>query len=118
MLENGFTRGNVDKTLFTRNQTKHILIVQIYMDDIIFGATKESSCKEFSDLIKNEFEMSIMGELNFFLGLQIRQYKDGIFLNQSKYVKEMLKKFKLFDTKISRTPMSTTIKLNKDEKGK
>ena len=72
LLENRFIRGKVDKTLFSKNQTEHILIVQIYVDHIIFGATKESLCKEFSDLMKNEFEMSMIGKLNFFLGLQSR----------------------------------------------
>nr|GEU61961.1 retrovirus-related Pol polyprotein from transposon TNT 1-94 [Tanacetum cinerariifolium] len=64
----------------------------------------------------NEFEMSMMGELNFFLGLQIRQIEDGIFFNQSKYIKETLKKFGLEDSKPTKTPMSTEIKLTKDDK--
>ncbi|GKC35898.1 retrovirus-related pol polyprotein from transposon TNT 1-94 [Tanacetum coccineum] len=63
----------------------------------------------------DEFEMSMMGELNFFLGLQIKQMEDGIFFNQSKYIKEMLKKFGLEDSKRTKTPMSTKIKLTKDD---
>ena len=60
-----------------------MLIVQIYVDDIIFGATNEQLCQEFSKLMQGEFEMSMMGELNFFLGLQVKQ--KGIFISQAKY---------------------------------
>jgi len=62
-------------------------LVQIYVDDIIFCATKDSSCEEFVVAMQGEFEMSMMEELSFFLGLQVKQYKDGIFLSQSKYCK-------------------------------
>ncbi|GJS20380.1 retrovirus-related pol polyprotein from transposon TNT 1-94 [Tanacetum coccineum] len=65
----------------------------------------------------DEFEMSMMGELNFFLGLQIKQFEDGIFFNQSKYVKEMLKKFGLENAKPIKTPMSSETKLTRDEEG-
>ena len=73
----------------------NILIVQIYVDDIVFGSTDEKLCQEFSKAMQGEFEMSLMGELNFFLGLQIKQLKEGIFIHQSKYTKELLKKFKM-----------------------
>ena len=76
----GYSRGNVDPTLFTKCENKDILLVQIYVDDIIFGSTKPSLCKEFSDLMTKEFEMSLIGELNFFLGLQIIQASEGIFI--------------------------------------
>ena len=69
MIENDFVRGKIDKTLFFKNRGSDILVVQIYINDIIFGATNELLCKEFANLISAEFEMSIMGELNFFLGL-------------------------------------------------
>ena len=77
----GYSRGNVDPTLFTKCDNKDILLVQIYVDDIIFGSTKTSLCKKFSDLMTKEFEMSLMGELKFFLGLQIIQEPEGIFIN-------------------------------------
>ena len=80
-------------TLFVKNKRKDILLVQVYVDDIIFGATNESLCKDFVELMQGEFEMSMMGELNYFLGLQIKQLKDGIFICQSKYTNELLKKF-------------------------
>ncbi|GJZ05826.1 copia protein [Tanacetum coccineum] len=105
----------VDNTLFTKKSKSHIIIVQIYVDDIIFGSTCQYLCDDFAKIMHNEFEMSMMGELNFFLGLQIKQIEDGIFFNQSKYIKEMLKKFGLEDSKPTKTPMSTEIKLTKDD---
>ena len=95
-----------------------MLLVQIYVDDIIFGSTNPYLCEEFSKCMHNEFEMSTMGELSFFLGLQIKQLKGGIFLNQEKYIKDLLKRFKFNEGKIAKTPMSTSTKLDKDEKGK
>ena len=86
-----YSRGNVDPTLFTKFENKDILLVQIYVDDIIFGSTKSSLCKEFSKLMTKEFEMSLMSELKFFLSLQIIQTSEEIFINQSKYIKELLK---------------------------
>ena len=88
------------------------------MDDIIYGSTNPSLCEEFSKCMHNEFEMSTMGELSFFLGLQIIQLKDGIFLNQEKDIKDLLKRFKFNEGKIAKTPMSTSTKLDKDEKCK
>lgn len=76
-MKKGFTRGKIDD----------LLIVQIYVDDIIFGSTNENMCSEFSKIMQKEFEMSMMGELNFFLGHQTKQTKNGIFINQSKYIK-------------------------------
>ncbi|GKD64420.1 retrovirus-related pol polyprotein from transposon TNT 1-94 [Tanacetum coccineum] len=105
----------VDNTLFTKKSKSHLIIVQIYVDDIIFGSTSQSLCDDFAKIMHNEFEMSMMGELNFFLGLQIKQMEDGIFFNQSKYIKEMLKKFRLEDSKPTKTPISTEIELTKDD---
>lgn len=109
--------GMVDNTLFTKRSDPNIIIVQIYVDDIVFGSTCQDMCDEFAKIMHDEFEMSMMGELNFFLGLQIKQLKDGIFFNQSKYIKEMLKKFGLEDSKPLKTPMSTEVKLTRDEEG-
>ena len=92
--------------------------MQIYVDDIIFGSTNENLCKDFSKTMQDEFEMSMMGELKFFLGLQIKQTNGGIFLNQSKYVKDLIKRFGLENAKAFGTPISLSTKLNKDEKGK
>ena len=93
-------------------------MIQIYVDDIIFGVTNKSLCQEFSNIIQSEFEMSMMGELNFFLRLQIKQTRDRIFINQSKYCKELLKRFGMDKAKEIATPMSTSCYLDKDEGGK
>ncbi|GJY65681.1 retrovirus-related pol polyprotein from transposon TNT 1-94 [Tanacetum coccineum] len=105
----------VDNTLFTKKKSSNLIIVQIYVDDIIFGSICQDMCDEFAKTMHDEFEMSMMGELNFFLGLQIKQMEDGIFFNQSKYIKEMLNKFGLEDSKPMKTPMSSDTKLMKDE---
>ena len=110
--------GKADTTLFVKHKNQDILIVQIYVDDIIFGSTNELLCKDFSSCMSQEFEMSMMGELKYFLGLQIKQNEEGIFINQAKYVKDLLKRFGIDDSKTKNTPMSTTTKLDKDEKGK
>ena len=110
--------GKIDTTLFIKLRENDILIVQIYVDDIIFGATNVSLCEEFAKSMHNEFEMSMMGELNFFLGLQIKQLKEGTFINQAKYIRDLLKKFSLEEVKAKNTPMGLSIKLDMDEKGK
>jgi len=89
LLKNDFTRGQVDTTLFMKTLEKDILIVQVYVDDIIFRSTNASLCKEFSMLMQEEFETSMMGELKFFLGIQINQCKDGVYVHQSKYTKSL-----------------------------
>ena len=75
MLENEFTRGSIDTTLFIKRDNKNLLIIQIYVDDIIFGTINKNLCEEFAKLMQVKFEMSMMDELNFFLGLQIKQMK-------------------------------------------
>ena len=117
LIENGFKRGIVDTTLFTKQHLKDLLIVQIYVDDIIFGATNEYLCKDFSIVMQNEFEMSMMGELKFFLGLQILQTHKGTIINQEKYTRELLKRFGMEDSKPVGTPMCTSTKLDKDDEG-
>ncbi|GKA14680.1 retrovirus-related pol polyprotein from transposon TNT 1-94 [Tanacetum coccineum] len=117
LIKHNYSMGMVDNTLFTKKKDSNIIIVQIYVDDIIFGSTCQEMCDDFAKIMHDEFEMSMMGELNFFLGLQIKQLNDGIFFNQSKYIKEMLKKFGLEDSKPMKTPMSTETKLTRDEEG-
>ena len=109
--------GKADTTLFVKHKNQDILIVQIYVDDIIFGSINELLCKEFSLCMSKEFEMSMMGELKYFLGLQIKQNEEEIFINQAKYVKDLLKRFTIDNLKTKSTLMSTTIKHDKDEKG-
>nr|GEU81234.1 putative ribonuclease H-like domain-containing protein [Tanacetum cinerariifolium] len=78
LLENGFQRGKIDQTLFIKKQKGDILLVQVYVDDLIFGFTNKDLCKAFEKLMKDKFQMSSMGELTFFLGLQVKQKQDGI----------------------------------------
>ncbi|GJS09671.1 retrovirus-related pol polyprotein from transposon TNT 1-94 [Tanacetum coccineum] len=115
LIKHEYKMGMVDNTLFTKKRSLNLIIVQIYVDDIIFGSTCQDMCDDFAKIMHDEFEMSMMGELNFFLGLQIKQMEDGIFFNQSKYIKEMLRKFGLEDSKPIKTPMSSDTKLTKDE---
>ena len=118
LISSGFNIGKIDTTLFINRKDNDRLTIQIYVDDIIFGATNVSLCEEFSKYIHSEFEMSMMGELNFFLGLQIKQLKEGTFINQAKYIRDLLKKFNLEEVKAKSTPMHSSIKLDIDEKGK
>ncbi|WKA03443.1 hypothetical protein VitviT2T_021550 [Vitis vinifera] len=118
LLKKGFKMGKIDTTLFIKTKDNDMLLVQIYVDDIIFGATNVSLCEEFSKCMHSEFEMSMMGELNFFIGLQIKQLKEGTFINQAKYIRDLLKRFNMEEAKTMKTPMSSSIKLDMDEKGK
>ena len=93
--------------MFINLRENDILIVQIYVDDIIFGTTNVSLCEEFAKSMHSEFEMSMMGELNFFLGLQIKQLKEGTFINQAKYIRDLLKKFNLEEVKAKNTLMGS-----------
>ncbi|GJR57068.1 putative ribonuclease H-like domain-containing protein [Tanacetum coccineum] len=114
LLENGFKRGTIDKTLFIKKDKHDILLVQVYVDDIIFGSTKKSWCTEFEGMMHKRFQMSSMGELTFFLGLQVKQKEDGIFISQDKYVADILKKFDFSTVKSASTPMETNKSLLKD----
>ncbi|GKE15650.1 putative ribonuclease H-like domain-containing protein, partial [Tanacetum coccineum] len=117
LLENRFQRGQIDKTLFIKRDQGDILIVQVYVDDIIFGSTKKKLCTEFEKMMHKKFQISSMGELTFFLGLQVKQKEDGIFISQDKYVTEILKKFSFSDVKTASTPMETHKPLLKDADG-
>ncbi|GJW95649.1 putative ribonuclease H-like domain-containing protein [Tanacetum coccineum] len=113
--KHGYIRGTIDKTLFIKKDKKDIMLVQVYVDDIIFGSTKKSWCDEFKALMKGRFQISFMGELIFFLRLQVKQKTDGIFISQDKYVADMLKKFDLASVKTAITPMETNMALTKDK---
>ncbi|GJW68502.1 retrovirus-related pol polyprotein from transposon TNT 1-94 [Tanacetum coccineum] len=107
LIEHGFNKGIIDPTLFTRRHGGDILLVQVYVDDIIFGSTNPDFSKRFANLMKNNFEMSMMGELKFFLGLQVHQSPRGIFISQSQYAIELLKKHGLDECVSMSTPMAT-----------
>lgn len=108
LLKKKFKRGCVDESIFINKIEHDILLVQIYVNDITFNVTNESLCKEFSEIMQNEFEMSMMGKLKYFLGLQIYQTKGGKFINQAKYYKELLKRFDIKKSKLLATTMSTS----------
>ncbi|KAI3784263.1 hypothetical protein L1987_43358 [Smallanthus sonchifolius] len=117
LLSNNFRRGAIDQTLFIKDEGGEILLVQIYVDDIIFGSTRKQLCKDFEILMHSKFEMSSMGEQNFFLGLQVKQVPNGIFISQSKYVKIILERFKMVDCSAARTPMQVHHQLTPDKDG-
>ncbi|GJZ65678.1 putative ribonuclease H-like domain-containing protein [Tanacetum coccineum] len=117
LMENGFRRGTIDKTLFIKKKKSDIMLVQVYVDDIIFGSTKKSMCTEFEECMHKRFQMSSMGELTFFLGLQVKQQPDGIFISQDKYVADILKKFDFLSIRTATTPIESNKPLVKDEDG-
>jgi hypothetical protein len=118
LIKNEFTIGKADSTLFTRKVDNELFVCQIYVDDIIFGSTNEKFCEEFSKVMTNRFEMSMMGKLKYFLGFQVKQLKEGTFLCQTKYTQDMLKKFGMEKAKHAKTPMSSNGHLDLNEEGK
>ncbi|GJV29858.1 retrovirus-related pol polyprotein from transposon TNT 1-94 [Tanacetum coccineum] len=117
LLANNFFKGAVDPTLFTRKLGKHILLVQIYVDDIIFASTDHNACNIFSKEMSSKFQMSMMGQMSFFLGLQVSQSPGGIFINQAKYALETLKKYGMDLSDPVDTPMVDRLKLDEDLMG-
>ncbi|KAG9458830.1 hypothetical protein H6P81_003338 [Aristolochia fimbriata] len=117
LCSKGFVRGSVDKTLFIKKEGTVLTIAQVYVDDIVFGSTDISAQKQFVRLMQEEFEMSLVGELSYFLGFQIKQKNDGIFVSQEKYARNLVKKFGLEDAKEMKTTMSTTDRIGKDTDG-
>jgi hypothetical protein len=109
--------GKVDTTLFTKNIGKDLFVLQIYIDDIIFGSTNQDYCDEFRKMMANEFEMSMIGEFCYFLGLQIKQLKNETFVSQGKYIKDMLKKFGMEDARGISITMGTNGSLDSDMSG-
>ena len=99
--------GKVDTTLFTKKLGNDLFVLQIYVDDIIFGSTNQDFCEEFGKIMASEFEMYMIGELSYFFGLKIKQMKNGTFVSQGKYIKDILKKFGMDDAKAISTPMGT-----------
>jgi hypothetical protein len=109
--------GSVDKTLLTLNYGNDFLLVQIYVDDIIFGDSSHTLVLSFQEIMEKEFQMFMMGELTFFLGIQVKQTKQGIFIHQAKYTKDLMKKFNMTELKPVSTLMSMAIALEPDENG-
>nr|GFC50330.1 uncharacterized mitochondrial protein AtMg00810-like [Tanacetum cinerariifolium] len=118
LIDSGFQKGSIDTTLFIKKKGKHIMLIRIYVDEIIFGSTNPKYCTRFSELMVKRFEMSMMGEMNFFLGLQVNQFSNGIFINQSKYILDILKRFGMENCDTVPTPMVEQAKLKLDLVGK
>jgi hypothetical protein len=114
----GFRKGSADINLYIKVSQGNILLIEVYVDDIIFGSDDDRLSHKFAKDMQNEFEMSLLGELSFFLGLQIRQSNQGIFISQTKYIREMIKRFGIEDCKPVITPMQTSCKLSKDDDSK
>jgi hypothetical protein len=117
LLKHGYVMESVDKTLFTLNRGTDFLLVQIYVDDIIFGDPSDTLVSRFQEMMESEFQMSTMGELTFFLGIQVKQTKQDIFVHQAKYMKDLMKKFNTAELKPVSTPMSSAVSLGSDEDG-
>ncbi|CAM8917661.1 unnamed protein product [Rhodiola kirilowii] len=117
LINHGYVRGGVDKMLFIKHTRSDFIIAQIYVDDIVFGSSNQKMVDKFVELMQSEFKMSIVGELSYFLGLQVKQKMDGIFISQSKYSRNLIKKFDLEKVAYKRTPAATHVKITKDEAG-
>jgi hypothetical protein len=117
LLEHGYVMESVDKTLFTLNNDTNFLLVQIYVDDIIFGVSSHTLVSRFQEMMESVFRMSMMGELIFFLGIQVKQMKQDTFVYQAKYTNDLMKKFNIAELKPVSTPMSSAALLGPDEDG-
>jgi isopentenyldiphosphate isomerase len=106
---------SVDNTIFTLNHGTNFLLVQIYADDIIFGDSSHTLVSRFQEVVKNEFQMSMMEELTFFLGIQVKQTKQSTFVHQIKHTNELMRKFNMTELKLVSTLMSTATSLNLDK---
>jgi hypothetical protein len=114
LIDDDFRIGKVDSKLFTRRMGKDLFVCQIYIDDIIFGSTNKSFCDKFSKIMTDRFEMSMMDQLTFFLGFQIKQVEDGTFISQMKYTRDILKKFGMDRVKPIKTLKDTNGHLDLD----
>ena len=115
MKQQGYKRRVTDSNIYIKIEDKNMIIATFYVDDIIFGSNLQILSVNFASEMNKEFEVSMLGELKFFLGLQVYQWDKGIFISQTKYIKDMLKKFKMEDSKPVNTPMTTRCKLRKND---
>jgi hypothetical protein len=117
LLEHRYVMGCVDKTLFTLNHGTDFLLVQIYVDDIIFGDSSHTLVSRFQKMMESEFQMSMMRKLTFFLGIQVKQINQDTFVHQAKYANDLMKKLNMAKLKPLSTPMSSAMSLGPDEDG-
>nr|GEU34955.1 copia protein [Tanacetum cinerariifolium] len=118
LISEDFSKGSVDPTLFICRDSKELLMVQIYVDDIIFAVNAPELCDVFAKIMCSKFKMSMMGKISFFLGIQISQNPRGIFINQSKYALKSWKKYGFESCDLVDTPMVEKSKLDEDKEGK
>nr|GEU35923.1 uncharacterized mitochondrial protein AtMg00810-like [Tanacetum cinerariifolium] len=118
LISQDFSKGSVDPTMFIRRNSNDLLLVQIYVDDIIFAASTPELCDLFAKIMCSKFKMSMMGKISFFLGLQISQSPRGIFINQLKYALVSLKKYGFKSCYPADTPMVEKSKMDEDKEGK
>lgn len=113
LLTHAYKRGKISNNLFLKTRGMILLIIQVCIDDdIIFCTTANSLCQEFKDMMRSEFEISTIGELNFLLGLQIKKAQTNTFISEEKYIRDLLKKYQMMDTKPIDTPIGTSSKLD------
>ncbi|XP_050896894.1 uncharacterized mitochondrial protein AtMg00810-like [Lathyrus oleraceus] len=117
LVNNGYRKGGTNKTLFVKEEHVKLMIAQIYVDEIVFGGMSNQMVQYFVRHMQSEFEMGLIGKLTYFLGLQVKQMDDTIFISQSKYAKNIVKKFGMESEIYKRTPAPTHLKLTKYEKG-
>ena len=117
LVNQGYMKGGTDETLFVKDDNGRLMIAQIYVDDIVFSGMPNKMVQHFIQQMQSEFEMSLVGKLTYFLGLQVKQMEDTIFISQSKYAKNIVKKFGMDNGGHKRTPAATHLKLTKDENG-
>ena len=118
LIQIGFQRTNDNISLYiNKGPDNKVVLEEIFVDDTLFTGN-DDQCKEFLEKMNKEFEMSMFGEIKFFVGLQIQQSKNGIYITRSKYIKEILKKFGMEDSKLVGTPMCIGLKLTKDDDSK
>ncbi|CAM8929073.1 unnamed protein product [Rhodiola kirilowii] len=117
LINHGYVRGGVDKTLFVKHTRSDFIIAQINVDDIVFGSSNQKMVDKFVEQMQSKFKMSMVGEMCYFLGLQVKQKADDIFISQSKYARNLIKKFDLEKATHKRTPSATHVKITKDEAG-
>ncbi|CAM8962861.1 unnamed protein product [Rhodiola kirilowii] len=117
LINHGYVRGGVDKTLFVKHTRSDFVIAQIYVDDIVFGSSNQKMVDKFVEQMQSEFKMSMVGGMCYFLGLQVNKKADGIFISQSKYARNLIKKFDLEKASHKRTPAAIHVKITKDEAG-
>jgi len=113
LQQQGFKRGTTDNNMYIKINNVEMLIIVVYVDDIIFGSNAHKMSQKFAEEMQKKIEMSVLGELSFFLGLQITQTNKGIFISYTKYIKEMLKKFGMEYCKPVSIPMVIGCKLSK-----